>query len=75
MKKHVFYILFLIGKDMFMKSNQEIVIKIQTNGIEYTISILEKIRKKNQPIWSSYEEERLVTIFNPRKKREIGPSS
>jgi hypothetical protein len=58
-----------------MKNNQEIVIKIQTNGTDYNISILEKIRKKNKSIWSSYEGERLVTIFNPRKKREIGPSS
>jgi hypothetical protein len=31
MKKHVVYILFLVGKDMFMKRNQEIVINIQTN--------------------------------------------
>jgi hypothetical protein len=34
MKKHVFYILFLVGKDIFMKSNQEIVINIQTNDTE-----------------------------------------
>jgi hypothetical protein len=58
-----------------MKSNQEIVIKIQTNSTESNISILEKIRKKNQPIWSSYEEEKQFTSFNSRKKREIGPSS
>jgi hypothetical protein len=41
-----------------MKSNQEIVTMIQTNGTEENISILEKIRKKNQLIWSSYEEEK-----------------
>jgi hypothetical protein len=35
-----------------------------------SISTLEKIRKKNQLIWSSYEGERLVTIFNPRKKEK-----
>jgi hypothetical protein len=46
-----------------MKSNQKIVIKIQTNGTEKNISILEKIRKKNQPIWSSYEEEKQFTSF------------
>jgi hypothetical protein len=38
-------------------------------------SRFKKNRKKNQPIWSSYEEEKQFTSFNPRKKREIGPSS
>jgi hypothetical protein len=33
--------------------------------------ILEKIRKKNQPIWSSYEEEKQFTSFIPRLKTEI----
>jgi hypothetical protein len=53
-----------------MKSNQEIVIKIQTNGTEQNISILEKNRKKNQPIWSSYEEEKQFTSFIRRLKTE-----
>jgi hypothetical protein len=47
-----------------MKSNQEIVIKIQTNGTEYNISILEKIRKKNQLIWCSYEEENSLQVLS-----------
>jgi hypothetical protein len=34
MKKHILYILFLVGKDVCMKNNQEIVIKIQTNDTE-----------------------------------------
>jgi hypothetical protein len=54
-----------------MKSYQEIVIKIQTNGTEYNISILEKNRKKNQPIWSSYEKEKQFTRFIQRLKTEI----
>jgi hypothetical protein len=54
-----------------MKSNQEIVIKIQTNSTEWNISILEKIRKKNQPIWSSYEKEKQFTSFIRRLKTEI----
>jgi hypothetical protein len=29
------------------------------------------MRKKNQPIWSSYEGERVVTIFNPREKEKL----
>jgi hypothetical protein len=53
-----------------MKSNQEIVIKIQTNGTEQNISNLEKNRKKNQPIWSSYEEEKQFTSFIRRLKTE-----
>jgi hypothetical protein len=54
-----------------MKSNQEIVTMIQTNGTEENISILEKIRKKNQLIWSSYEEEKQFTSFIQRLKTEI----
>jgi hypothetical protein len=54
-----------------MKSNQEIVIKIQTNDTESNNSILEKIRKKNQPIWSSYVEEKQFTSFIRRLKTEI----
>jgi hypothetical protein len=50
-----------------MKSNQEIVIKIK-NNTEKNNSILEKIRKKNQPIWSSYEEEKQFTSFIRRLK-------
>jgi hypothetical protein len=54
-----------------MKSNQEIVTMIQTNGTKENISILEKIRKKNQLIWSSYEEEKQFTSFIQRLKTEI----
>jgi hypothetical protein len=54
-----------------MKSNQEIVTMIQTNGTEENISILEKNRKKNQLIWSSYEEEKQFTSFIRRLKTEI----
>jgi hypothetical protein len=57
-----------------MKNNQEIVIKIQTNDTESNISILEKIRKKNKPIWSSYEEEKQFTSFIRRLKTEIALS-
>jgi hypothetical protein len=46
-------------------------IKIQTNDTEQNISILEIIRKKNQPIWSSYEEEKQFTSFIRRLKTEI----
>jgi hypothetical protein len=54
-----------------MKNNQEIVTMIQTNGTEENISILEKNRKKNQLIWSSYEEEKQFTSFIRRLKTEI----
>jgi hypothetical protein len=54
-----------------MKSNQKILTMIQTNGTEENISILEKIRKKNQMIWSSYEEEKQFTSFIRRLKTEI----
>lgn len=37
------------------KKIQEIVINIQTNAINWKIMILEKFRKKNNQIWSSYE--------------------
>jgi hypothetical protein len=32
--------------------------------------ILENFRKKNHPIWSKYEAEKLVTDFSQRLKRE-----
>jgi hypothetical protein len=32
--------------------------------------ILENFRKKNHPIWSLYEAEKLVTSFRQRLKRE-----
>jgi hypothetical protein len=39
-------------------------------ALSKTSRFLKKIRKKNQQIRSSYEGERLVTIFNPRKKEK-----
>jgi hypothetical protein len=41
-----------------------------TAALQNYFSILEKIRKKNQPIWSSYEEEKHFTSFNLRKKEK-----
>jgi hypothetical protein len=48
-----------------------IIINIKTNEIIWKNVILEKIRKKNQPIWSSYEEEKQFTSFIRRLKTEI----
>jgi hypothetical protein len=48
-----------------------IIINIKTNEIIWKNVILEKIRKKNQPIWSLYEEEKQFTSFIRRLKREI----
>jgi hypothetical protein len=48
-----------------------IIINIQTNEIIWKNVILENIRKKNQPIWSSYKEEKQFTSFIRRLKTEI----
>jgi len=53
-----------------MKKIQEIIIDLQKNAITRKNMILEKFRKKNHQIWSSYEEEILITKFNSRSKRK-----
>ena len=54
-----------------MKKIQEILIDLQTNAIKRKNMILEKIKKKNHRIWSSYEGEIPVKNFNSELKREI----
>jgi hypothetical protein len=71
MKRHVLYILFLVGKDMLYEKQSRNSNYDKKNGTEENISILEKIRKKNQLIWSSYEEEKQFTSFIQRLKTEI----
>ena len=46
------------------------VIIIQKNKIKWIAMILEKIKKKNHRIWSSYEGGIVDTSFNPELKEE-----
>ena len=54
-----------------MKKIQEILIDLQTNAIKRKNMILEKFKKKNHRIWSSYAGEIPVKKFNSELKREI----
>ena len=53
-----------------MCKNKITAIIIQINNIKWKNVILEKTRKKNHQIWSSYEGEIPHTNFNPRLKEE-----
>ena len=52
-----------------MKKIKEIINDLK-NAITQKNIILEKFRKKNHQIWSSYEEEILITKFNSGSKRK-----
>ena len=53
-----------------MCKNKITAIIIQINNIKWKNVILEKTRKNNHQIWSSYEGEIPHTNFNPRLKEE-----
>jgi hypothetical protein len=55
-----------------MKKINVIVINMKTSDITWKIVILQKIRKKNQWIWSYYDRETLVSNFNCRLKKRWG---
>jgi hypothetical protein len=69
-EKYLLFILFRYKKRSCMKKINVIVINMKTSDITWKIVILQKIRKKNQWIWSYYDRETLVSNFNCRLKRK-----
>ena len=66
-----FYSMLKWKKTSYMKKIQEILIDLQTNANKWKNMILEKFKKKNHQIWSSYVGEIPVINFNSELKRDI----
>jgi hypothetical protein len=73
-EKYLLFILFRYKKRSCMKKINVIAINMKTSDITWKIVILQKIRKKNQWIWSYYDRETLVSNFNCglKRKNDVG---